>query len=96
MLNFSVKNAFIIDIVLHAIYELKDLYCSYILKSNKQDNSWCTNSSFLNATTDTISNILGFYIASVLDKDEDDFLLIVGTIITIFITLIIFYTIRNR
>ena len=54
----SNKNKLLWVVLLHSIYELKDLYVSYVLKYRNvyTDNSWW------NTIGDTIAAILGFYI----------------------------------
>jgi hypothetical protein len=63
--NISVLNAFLIMIVLHTLYEIKDLF--YYLNFVKNPSDW-NDSSLLNSCGDTIFAIIGFYFASFLKK----------------------------
>ncbi len=54
----SVYNSFIIMIIIHTIYEMKDL--KYYLEKNVKLN-WTNNNSIINSIGDTISSIIGFY-----------------------------------
>ena len=54
----SVYNSFVIMIIIHTIYEIKDL--KYYLEKNVKLN-WANNNSIINSIADTILAILGFY-----------------------------------
>ena len=62
----SLKTNFYIMLIIHTIYELKDLYITYFMGIKPGDVSLAgliANSSFYNSIGDTISSILGFYVA---------------------------------
>ena len=52
------KNVLLIVLIIHTIYEIKDIYVSYYLKYNNV----LTNNSWLNSIGDTIGAIIGYYL----------------------------------
>lgn len=55
-LNYTYINAFILWFFIHMIYELKDLYGSYVKKSN----DYYHNHSLINSITDQTFALFGF------------------------------------
>ena len=53
----SIKNVLLWVVLLHTVYEIKDMYVNYILKYN----TIYTNSSWWNSIGDTIAVIIGYY-----------------------------------
>ena len=83
--KISKLHAAIIVIILHSIYELKDLYNSYIIVKYK-------GNSFINAIGDNMACIFGIYISSLYFKNNDlqlkqlkELTVFVFTIVIIFI-----------
>jgi len=58
-------NSIIWTIILHTIYEFKDLYFSYFHNTNFniEKNKWLYYNSYINSIGDTIACIIGIYIA---------------------------------
>lgn len=64
--NYSRRKRYVITIILHTIYEMKDIYRSYLIQDAEcedvNDCKWFDNSIF-NSVGDTISSLVGQYIA---------------------------------
>ena len=57
----------IVWIIIHTIYELKDMVASYVYRTNNQ-NGFITNNSWFNSIGDTIYALAGFIFAFYLFK----------------------------
>ena len=67
--NMSFKKILIIWIIIHSIYECKDIFNTYILKIKPySENIFISNNSFYNSIGDTLFTILGVIIAFLLYK----------------------------
>lgn len=69
ILKYSVFKSFIIWIVIHTLYEIKDYYHTYIIKYNIRPNRinklngfFHSDNSFINSIGDTLACIVGFFI----------------------------------
>ena len=86
--NYSRRKRYIITIVLHTIYELKDIYRSYIVKDTNcelnPDCRWFDN-SILNSVGDTISCLIGQYIAEHYFKRVSLFKLVSILLVLVFV-----------
>ncbi len=60
--SMTYKNNFITMNIFHALYELKDIFCAYVLKIN---GIWYNN-TIINSIGDTICAIIGWCIAYVI------------------------------
>ena len=81
--NINILNVFLIMIILHTLYEIKDLF--YYFKFIKNPSEW-NNNSLLNSCGDTIFAIIGFYFASFLKKIN------YGQLISLTIICLMFFT----
>ena len=82
-LKYNIKKSFIIWIILHTIYELKDMVASYVYRTNNQ-NGFITNNSWFNSIGDTIYALSGFIFAFYLFKLlKVDYLYIISLIMSI-------------
>lgn len=60
---------------LHTIYEIKDIYFSYINVPDKNSKYyWNANNSFINSIGDTIFNLIGAYATTFLIKEYPQYL----------------------
>lgn len=89
-INLFIKNnftIFITTLIVHTIYEIKDIYFAYFLKiyeyNNKFLNHW-GNNSILNSVGDTLACIIGcLTIYLIKNKYNKKQLLLLSSIITI-------------
>ena len=58
-MEYNIKKSFILWAILHTIYELKDIYFSYIYRTNSK-KGFINNSSWFNSIGDTIYAFVGF------------------------------------
>lgn len=68
ILKYSLQKSFIVWIIIHTLYEIKDYYYTYIKKYdirpnrvNKLNGFFHSDNSFINSIGDTIAAIIGFY-----------------------------------
>ena len=65
----DIKNSIILTLIIHTIYEIKDYYYSYIIKTTDR----LTNNSVTNSIGDTICCILGIYFVIIIKKHNKIF-----------------------
>ena len=69
ILNINITTGFLIWLVIHSLYELKDMYNTFILKIKPGENrffGFVSNNSFYNTISDTLFSALGFYFSILL------------------------------
>ena len=69
ILNINITNGFLIWLIIHSLYELKDLYFTFIYKIKPGQNrffGFVSNNSFYNTISDTLFSVLGFYFSILL------------------------------
>ena len=103
--EYSFQTNLIIWQIIHTLYELKDMYFSYIAKIEPKKEyllGFISNNSFTNTLGDIIYSILGFYLGYIIykkvliyDNKTNERLKKYIQIITIFIFVIVTYYYYN-
>ena len=91
VLNISFNSAFWIGLLLHTLYEIKDLSCYFLNCS--EENTW-HNNSFINSIKDTIFFIIGFYLIKIINIRSGSYIIGLTLLYLIIIIIFIFYTLE--
>jgi hypothetical protein len=95
LFKFSFYKSLIITIVIHAIYEIKDLFCGYVLRK-KKNIELCSDNSWFNTIGDIIVNTLGFFFAFFTSKYTNNFNLSILSLLSIYPSILINETWKKK
>lgn len=91
ILNISFNNAFWIGLLLHTLYEIKDLSCYFLNCS--EENTW-HNNSFINSISDTIFYIIGFCLIKIINIKSVSYIVGLTFVYLIIVVLFILYSLE--
>lgn len=89
--KFSFNKAFLIGLILHTIYEIKDLSCYFINCDNK--SQW-HNNSWINSIKDTIFFIIGFFLILKINIHNNFTIFVFTLLFFVIVIMFIFYSLE--